>query len=63
LFAASLEGHCHVVKCLLSCSADFNVCGVGGESPLIAALSSGYYDIVRLPTAHGALHGENDSNA
>jgi hypothetical protein len=30
---------------------------------LIAASSSGYYDIVRLLTAHGALRDENDSNA
>jgi ankyrin repeat protein len=34
----------------------------GGQSPLFAA-SSGYYDIVRLLTAHGALSDENDSNA
>jgi ankyrin repeat protein len=57
-----MSGHCDVVKGLLSSGADLNLHDVDGQSPLIAALSSGYYDIVRLLTAHGALHDENDSN-
>jgi ankyrin repeat protein len=58
----TMKGHCDVVKCFLSSGADFNLRDVGGQSPLIAASSSGYYDIVRLLTAHGALRDENDSN-
>ena len=54
MFAASVEGHCDVVKYILSSGADFNLRDVDGQSPFIAALSSGYYDIVRLLTAHGA---------
>jgi ankyrin repeat protein len=47
------------VKCLLSSGADINLCDEGGKSPLFVATSAGYYDIVRLLRAHGALRKEN----
>jgi ankyrin repeat protein len=63
LFAASMSGHCDVVKCLLSSGADINFCDKRGQSPSNVASYYGYHDIVRLLTAHGALRDENDSNA
>jgi ankyrin repeat protein len=53
-FVASWKGECDVVECLLSSGADFNLCDVDEYPPLISALSSGHYDIVRLLTAHEA---------
>jgi hypothetical protein len=37
LFAASVYGHCDVLKCLLSSGADINLLDKGGRSPLISA--------------------------
>jgi ankyrin repeat protein len=47
LFEASVEGHCDVVKCLLSPGADINLCDEDGCSPLSVASWKGEYDIVK----------------
>ena len=59
MFVASKEGQCDVVKCLLSSGADINLNNKDGQSPLFVASSFGYYNIVILLTAHGALREEN----
>jgi hypothetical protein len=44
LFVASQQGHCDVVKCLLSSGADINVCDKDGRSPLFIASHQGHCD-------------------
>ena len=58
-----MYGRYDVIEYLFSSGADFALCDLDGQSPSIAASSSGYYDIVRLLTSQGALRDEYDSNA
>jgi ankyrin repeat protein len=55
----SCHGYCDIVKCLLTSGADINFRDKGGQTPFYVAASGGYYDIVILLTAHGALREEN----
>jgi ankyrin repeat protein len=63
LFVASKYGRYDAIKFLLSSGADCTLWDVDDQSPSIAASSSGYYYIVRLLIAQGALREEYDSNA
>jgi len=47
LFVASMSGHCDVVKCLLSTSADINLRDEVGHSPLSLASQQGLCDVVK----------------
>ena len=42
MFVAAKYGRCDVIKYILSSGADFALCDVDGQSPSIAASSSGY---------------------
>jgi ankyrin repeat protein len=47
LFVASHQGHCDVVKCLLSSGADINLCDNCGQSPLFVASYHGHFGVVK----------------
>jgi ankyrin repeat protein len=55
LFVASQQGHCDVVKCLLSSGADINVCDKDGQSPLFIASHQGHCDVVKCLLSSGAV--------
>ena len=47
MFVASDEGHCDVVKCLLSSGAYIKLCDGIGQSPLFLASEEGHCDVVK----------------
>lgn len=62
IYVINVDNHhcfCDVLRCLLSYGADINLRDQDGQSPLFVASFSGYYDIVILLTAYGALRNEN----
>jgi ankyrin repeat protein len=42
-----MEGHCDVVKCLLSSGADINLRDDDGQLPLFVASKEGHFDVVK----------------
>jgi ankyrin repeat protein len=42
-----MEGHCDVVKCLLSSGADINLRDDDGQLPLSVASKEGHFDVVK----------------
>jgi ankyrin repeat protein len=47
LFIGSNHGHMDIVKCLLSSSADINMCNNLRQSPLFVASLKGHCDVVK----------------